>query len=150
MATPIEALGAYRQRGARVSGRIQWFDQQVTNGLRLSMSKRLDLTAQLLRDKIVANISLPVERGSVGRGEGGRFTRAPITQRSVRGQFPRTETGRLMKDIFWDKPEQLRRIIGTSLDYGLWLEVSLDRSFLRRTLNEERNFVAKMLTRRVD
>lgn len=140
MATPEQALGAYRNRLARVSGRIQWFDRQVMNGLRITMSGRLDMTAQLLRDKIVANIALPVEKDGDGR----------VTRRSVRGEFPRAETTRLMKDIFWDKRGPLTRIVGTSLDYGLWLEVSLDRSFLRRTLHEERHFVERMLTRRVN
>ena len=139
MATPEQAFAAYTARSIRVSGRITWFDQQVAAGLRVSMEKRLDITAQLLRDKIVANISLPVEKSG-----------KTVTRRSVRGQFPRAQTTRLMKDIFWDRKGKLLRIIGTSLDYGLWLEVVLDRSFLRRTLSEEQSTISRLLTRRVN
>jgi len=140
MATPEQATRAYTNRLGRVSGRIQWFDQQVMNGIRISMSGRLDMTAQLLRDKMVANVSLSVIKNDAGT----------VIQRSVRGKFPRAETTHLMKTLFWDRRGQLTRIVGTPLDYGLYLEVSLDRSFLRRTLQEERRFVERMLTRRIN
>lgn len=149
MATPEQAFAAYSARGLRVSGRIEWFDRQVAAGLRLTMEKRLDITAQLLRDKIVANISLPVEKSTGSRGRGGR-KKARVTRRSQPGEFPRAETTRLMKDIFWDRRGPMVRIVGTSLDYGLWLEVALDRSFLRRTLDNERSALARLLTRTIN
>ena len=140
MATREQALRAYTNRAARVGMRIQWFDQQVQRGIRITMSGRLDMTAQLLRDKIVANIALPIDKNSAGT----------VVQRSVRGEFPRAETGLLMRTTFWDKRGEMRRIIGTPLDYGLWLEVALDRSFLRRTLNEERAVIERLLSRRIN
>jgi hypothetical protein len=148
-ATPAQALAAYRHRVVRVSARMEWFGQQIIEGLEIEFDKRLETVGQLLRDKVVANISLPVERSETGR----------VIQRSIRGEFPRAETTRLMKDIFWEKTSRAAALrpggslgvtVGTTLDYGLYLEVNLDRSFLRRTLEEERETVERILTRRVN
>ena len=104
----------------------------------ITFERRLDMIAQLLRDKIVANVSLPVERS-------GRR----VIVRSLVGEFPRAETTRLMRDIFWDRSAILTRTVGTSLDYGLWLELK-GRSFLRRTLNEEQPFITGLVLRRMN
>jgi len=85
---------------------------------------------------------LPVEKDNKGR----------VTVRSLPGQFPRAETTLLLKSIFWQRKSKLRRWIGTSLDYGLHLEVNprLDRSFLLRTINENNRFIRRYMQRRVD
>lgn len=135
-ASPEISLQAFSVKQARVRLRIEWFDRQIMAGMNIEFEKRIDILAQLIRDKIVANLSLPVERGAV-------------VKRSKPREFPRAETTRLMRDIFWDRSSRLKRIVGTSLDYGLYLELK-ERSFLRRTLDEERSLVESILTRRMN
>ncbi len=36
--------------------------------------------------------------------------------------------------------------VGTPLDYGVILELVMDRSFMIRTLNEERDIITRILT----
>ena len=142
MTTPEVAFERFTDRKTRTGYRIQWFDEQVRKGISNEMRGRMDVLSQLLRDKIVANISLPVERDSNGN----------VIVRSIPGEFPRAEEVRLMRDIFWqrsDKGDKILRQLGTALNYGLFLEVLMDRSFLRRTLEEEFSFVKSIMTRPV-
>jgi len=134
-ASPERSLQAFSSRQSRVRLRIEWFDRQIRNQMNITFEQRLDILAQLVRDKIVANLSLPVERS-------GRT----VVKRSSPGEFPRAETTRLMRDIFWDRSGRLKRRVGTTLDYGLYLELK-GRSFLRRTLAEEQHLVTSILTR---
>lgn len=132
--TTAQMLTSRRNRQQRFDVRVEWFGQRVRNGLNLGMRQRLRLSAQLLRDKVVLNISRPVTKTRVRTASG---TRTAVTNRSVAGEFPKADTTRLMKDVFYEV-DGMRAIVGTTLDYGFILETSrrLNRSFLVRTLRE--------------
>ena len=100
------------------------------------MEQRLAFAAQYLRDKVVFNISLPVGRS------GG------VTARSLPGQFPRADTTRLMKDVFFSRASRMMYRVGITLDYGVFLELRMNRSFLVRTIEEERGRLRQILTGR--
>ena len=149
MATQAQAIAARARRLARNDAKIEWFGREVRRNINLGMRDRLRIAGQLLRDRVVTNISRPVVKYGGGRDEAGRFIagarrgkrRVDPTSRSRPGEYPRADTTRLMKDIFFEVQSGsfLRgpvAIVGTTLDYGLILEVSMNRSFLRRTLRE--------------
>lgn len=144
------AVRRARTRGtaerARAQVNLQWFGREVVDKIRMEMEDRLLLAGDYLRSKVVENISVPVVK------EASRRTgRIVVTERSKKGEFPRADTTQLMKTIFSgvEKRGLLSfAYVGTPLDYGLILETNprLDRSFLVRTLNEERSFVTRILT----
>jgi hypothetical protein len=121
---------------------INWFDRQVRRNISIGMTARLKLAAQLVRDRTVINISRPVTKL---KGTNGRIVVDPAS-RSKPGEFPKADTTRLMKDIFWQMNSANSAMVGTTLDYGLFLETRMNRSFLRRTLNEMLPTVRRMLT----
>lgn len=128
--------------------RINWLGDAVQRGLTMTMRARVRLCAQLVRDKVVINIGTPVTKLQ-GRSRGGRFTAARVRpgSRSRPGEFPRAETTRLMKDIYYEVGASgLHAIVGTTLDYGVVLETVMNRSFLRRTLNEMQPQITRVLT----
>lgn len=130
-------------REARFNTRLEWFGEKVKAGLKLTMRQRISLAVQLLRDKVVINISRPVTKA---KGKSGRIV---VTDRSKRGEFPKADTTRLLKDIFSDVESRGNEIVGrvgTTLDYGLILETMMDRSFLVRTMNELRGPLTSILT----
>jgi hypothetical protein len=131
MATQQQRDASQRRRGARAETTLEWFGREVANDVRITMRARMLLAVRLLRDRTVKNISIPVtkERGPTGR--------IRVTERSEPGEYPRADTTRLMKDIFAEVDEGRARF-GTTLDYGLALEVSqrLNRRFLMRTFEE--------------
>jgi hypothetical protein len=149
MAIPLlgraaSALLAPRAMAGRVSRSnvtIQWFGDQVQRNITVGMRSRTRLAAQLLRDRVVVNISRPVTKI---KSKSGR-TRVDPASRSKPGEFPKADTTRLMKDIYWESRGDLVAIVGTTLDYGLWLETRMDRSFLRRTLREQQNMIRRIL-----
>lgn len=125
-------------RHVRIDTRVDYYEKELTKGVKATMSTRVRVAAQLLRDKTVANISKPVRK--LGRG------RVDPNSRSKEGEFPRADTTRLMKDIFvkTDKGGKYAQV-GTTLKYGLLLETKMQRSFLRRTFNEFRPQLARIL-----
>jgi hypothetical protein len=145
MATREAMMAARERRIARWNVRVDWFGDRVRRNVHMGMEKRLTATAQLLRDKVVINISIPVvkeKRKVTGTdpisGRSRTTTKTVVTERSKPGEFPRADTTRLMKDIFWElRPEEFSARVGTTLDYGLRLELHMRRSFLRRTLFED-------------
>lgn len=132
MASRDQMLAARQRRMVRFNTRLEWFGARVMNNVNIGMVARLKASAQLLRDKVVINISIPVVKV-----KSPRTGRIIVTERSKPGEFPRADTTRLMKDIFWEVDERAHTgRVGTTLDYGLYLELYMNRSFLRRTLNE--------------
>jgi len=125
-----------RQSSAAAGGvRWQWFTDQVTKNLSLTMRDRVRVATERLKSKIVKNISIGV---TVGVGpKGGRV----ITNRSKPGEFPHAETAQLMRTVFSDivggRDGSTTGYVGTPLAYGLILETRMNRSFLVRTLLEE-------------
>lgn len=155
MATPEQQIAALTRRRERFTARVQWFGDRIAAGVRIGMQARLRIAAQMLRDKVVINLSTPVHkykaRGRQGRNAAGQFTRrgsrtrVDPASRSKPGEFPRADTTRLMKDIYFEVAEN-RAIVGTTLDYGLVLEVARNRSFLRRTMDEMAPDLTRILT----
>jgi len=124
--------------------KIKWFIKEANDKVSLTMKKRTQLASALVYDVVVRNISVAVKKETGPRG------RVIVTQRSTEGEFPRADTTRLLKDIFWDVKNEGRGnwvgYVGTTLDYGLILELKMNRSFLKRTLDENRSLVNALLT----
>ena len=145
IAAPAPAVTAARARraGAAAAGdaRIQWFIREVSDKITMTMEQRVKLATEHLRDRVVRNISRPVTKGTGPRG--GRV----VVDRSKPGEFPKADTTQLMKSIFGETRRQ-DGYVGTTLDYGLILEVSerLNRSFLVRTLSDETPTIKRILT----
>lgn len=136
---------AQARRGQRTDVEVQWFIRQVQQRVTLHMRSRVTIAAEYLKSKVVRNISRPVYKLTGPRG--GRV----VTNRSKPGEFPKAETSQLMRTIFADvkgRGDTVDAYVGTPLDYGLILETSprLDRSFLRRTFNEEQSNIKRILT----
>lgn len=139
-------LAARGRRDAAKAGsavKIDWFIEQVSSRITLTMNQRVRLATAFLKDRVVRNISRPVTKGT-GSG-GGRV----VTDRSKRGEFPKADTTQLIKSVFDGvvvRGKVTEGFVGVPLDYGVILETRMDRSFLVRTLNEERLRITKILT----
>lgn len=143
----VEEARLRREARAVVSQiRIEWFIEDVLNKVGASMAKRVRIATEYLHSKITLNISKAVVVGT-----GPRSGRRVVIERSKRGEFPRADTTQLMKtlirDVKQDEAGQWSGYVGTPLSYGLILETDedLDRKFLVRTLNEERDKIAQIL-----
>lgn len=138
--------GQARRAGAkgRSEARFEWYINNVMRKVRMTLHKRVSIAAQHLQTKIVKNISKPVGK-IVLKGK------TAVTGRSKRGEFPRADTTLLMKSIFIDVQKRGRDIVdayvGTTLDYGLILEVSkkMNRSFLLRTFKDEAGKIKRII-----
>jgi hypothetical protein len=124
--------------------RIEWHGKEILKDLTLTMTQRMKLAVELVKSNVVRNISRPVTKGTGPRG--GRV----ITDRSKPGEFPKADTTLLMKSIFGEvKVDRangnIDGFIGTPLDYGVILELRMNRSFLKRTLDEEQERIKKVL-----
>lgn len=138
------ARGRRAERAFSASVRTEYFIREVSQRVRMTMQQRVKLATAFVWNKMITNISSPVTKGTGPRG--GRV----VTNRSVAGEFPKAETTQLMKTLFMDTkqmgPDDFEGYIGTPLDYGVILELRMDRSFLVRTLNEERDNITRILT----
>ena len=127
---------AQARRGARkgkAEAKIEWFIDDVQKRTDLTFHQRVLIAIEYLRDKVVKNISIPVVKQVIGN-------RTRVTERSKPGEFPRADTTQLYKSIFSDVVQTEKGFegyVGTPQDYGMRLEMKMDRSFLRRTLMEE-------------
>jgi hypothetical protein len=145
---PSLAVLEARNRRAREGAigratRTQWFIEEVSDKVEMTLLQRTKLAAEFLKNKIVLNISKPVGRGV---GSSGRVV---VTERSKSGEFPRAETTLLMRTIFRDHSVGngwAEGYVGTPIDYGLKLELQMNRSFFVRTLTEELGTVRRILT----
>lgn len=148
MATREQQLAGLSRRKQRFDSRVEWLGDRLTAQVNITMRNRVRLAAQLLRDRVVINLSTPVHKER--RTRNGR-TVTVVTERSRPGEFPRADTTRLMKDIYYemrtpmDSPNH-DAIVGTTLAYGLALEVQRNRSFLVRTFNESLPLIRRILT----
>lgn len=135
------------QASANVA-RIEWFIEEVSNKIAMTAEQRVRLATDYLRDKIVKNISRPVTKTRVTGAGGKGYTR--ISDRSKPGEFPKADTTLLMKTIFSVHEKNAEGVydgmVGTPLDYGLHLELKMNRSFLIRTLHEETGTITRLLT----
>lgn len=143
-------LQARAARYVRFTARLEWLGKQLESKVVLGMATRLKIACQLLRDKIVLNISYPVEKKVVTqKNDAGKTVRKTVVvpgSRSKPGGFPHADTTHLMKTIYWVVNDAaLEGRVGTPLDYGLILETKMDRSFLVRTWYEMRTYVIAVL-----
>jgi hypothetical protein len=124
--------------------RIQWFIDEVSDKVKMTLHTRVKMAVEYLRDRVVRNISRPVTKVV-----GVRSGRIVVKDRSKSGEFPKADTTTLMKGIFSDVRETLPGIIdgfvGSPNDYALFLELKLNRKFLTRTLAEERDTITRLL-----
>jgi len=138
--SPLEA--ARRRRTERASGKaveIEWFIDEVSQRVNLAMSQRIRMATELVKNRVIVNISRPVTKTITSRG-------VRVSDRSRPGEFPKADTTMLMKTIFSGMKDGLTGFVGTPLDYGLELELKMNRSFLVRTLYEESDKVRRLLT----
>ncbi len=144
MASSVLTAARNRQvlRSGQSEARIEWMIKEVVGKMEMSFDKRVKLATELVKSKIIRNISKAVVKETGPRG--GMI----VTQRSVAGEFPSADTSLLMKTIFSEVKStrgMTRGYIGTPLDYGVILELRRNRSFLVRTLNENRTKVMAIL-----
>lgn len=139
--------GARQRRTGKTAARevrIQWFTENVCSRVSISMLDRVRIATQMLKDQVVRNISTPVIK-SIGP-RGGRV----VTGRSISGEYPHAETEQLLKTVFMvvqeSSPEVWDGFVGTPLDYGLILEMKMNRKFLSRTLRESFGMIRSVLT----
>ena len=140
------AVSAARQRRASTASgtasRTEWFIDKVSNTIRLTMEQRVALATDYVFNKTVKNIRTPVIKVTTKRG-----TR--VTGRSKAGEYPRADTTQLMKTLFKhviNVRGSSSGYVGTPLDYGVILELRMNRSYLVRTLNESMGQVKRILT----
>lgn len=113
---------------------IEWRVDEYTEAVRKEYVKRVARATELVKNQVVRNITEHQTR-----------TEGP----SKPGEYPHADTGLLAKSIFSKVIDtSLYGIVGTALQYGLYLEYDTihikDRTFLRRTLYELRDPVAKI------
>ena len=125
-----------------ISTKVKWNGPHVQKSIRVGMTKRINLAAQMTRDQVVRNVRRPVSKFKGPRS--GRVQVDP-SSRSKAGEYPKLDTGRLSKDIYWEKRGSMEAIIGYTLDYALVLEAKRDRKLLRATLEQMRPAIDRIL-----
>jgi hypothetical protein len=126
--------------------RIVWKIEEAKKKVRFNLNQRVALATGLVFQSTLLNISKSVGRGTRAR----KRTRTVVTERSKPGEFPRADTTLLMTSLFMGVVKEKRRTwgyIATPQDYGLILEIKLNRSFLVRTLRAQEHTVRRLLTR---
>lgn len=156
-------MAARARRDAKAVERdvqTEWFIENVSNVISMTMRKRVKLATELLKTRTVINISRPVTKAysyslhktasASGRVSTKKVWKVEISDRSKPGEFPKADTTQLMKTIFGEVVETLPNVfdgyIGTPLDYGVILELQLHRSFLVRTFYENYDRVMQILS----
>lgn len=156
-------LAARARRLARASdniARTEWFISEVLDKLKTTLRHRVKIATELVRSKVTLNISRPVTKtyrttiteyiDENGKKRRIRKSTVEISDRSKKGEFPKADTVLLLKTIFGEVVQlgtgSFAGYVGTPLMYGLTLELKMERSFLVRTLNEERTKVMRILT----
>jgi len=114
------------------------------------MSIRIKLAAEMVKNQTKRNVNRPVRKI---KGPRSKRVQVDPSSRSKLGEFPKQDTTHLRKNIYSEMRGELEAIIGTTLDYGLIHETrpqlnppgGQNRSFLRRTLNEMRPTIDRIL-----
>jgi len=143
----INRIEKARFRRAATAGdrasETKWFIEEVSSKIELTVRQRVSLASEFVRNEVVKNISRPVTKSLVNGV-------VRVSNRSKPGEFPKADTTNLMKSIFQTtfspSPGVYDGVIGTPVDYGVTLELQMNRSFLRRTLNENRQRLVKLLS----
>ena len=117
---------------------VQWYGKFVFSRVNLEIGRRVIITTGLLKKSILFNISIPVDILPNG-----------AKVRSLSGEFPRRDFGPLMNTML-SGVSQIRLgvhegYVGTPLDYGVRLELHMNRSFLLRTFYQKLGVIQTML-----
>jgi len=127
--------------------REEWYISQVLTTVNLSLATKVRIATEFVRTKVVYNISRPVTKTPITIN-GASYVR--ITDRSSPGEYPKADTTLLMKSIFTEVRNPSAGIydgyIGTPVDYAIPLELTLKRSFLKRTLLAEKPRIIRIIT----
>lgn len=113
--------------------RLVWRGPQVEAEIRLELARRLTTAVRLVADKVKQNID------------------TPVFPRSKPGEYPRRETGNLQHSVrSYTTPIGLNLVgvVATDVPYGWYLEKSLKREFLSRTLKEQSRAILRVIARR--
>ncbi len=125
-----------------LSKRTMWFTNEVNSKIVSIVANRVGIATRFVANKVLRNISIPVERITGSRG-------GEIVVRSRPGEFPRKDTAALKRTLITDikrmTPNIIDGFVGSPMDYSLVLELDLSRKFLSRTLNEERGKVLDII-----
>ncbi len=130
------------RRARKGVAQTQWFIDEVSDHVNITLRQRMGTAIGFLKNKIILNIRIPVRR-IVGPRGGVQVIR------SKPGEFPRADTVELMRTLITDvtsiTPAIVDGSVGSPKDYSVFLELNLNRSFLRRTLLEERETIKNIL-----
>ena len=116
-----------------MAGSLQWHGDEFNREIREKLAKRLEAAAAILQATIVKSLAVSWR------------THGP----SKPGEQPHARTGLLMKSIFYSvEPESLTAIVGTSLKYGMFLELGTHkmrpRPFIRPAVEKCRERLQKL------
>lgn len=148
----IEAARARRvATSAAKSARTEWFINEVSTKVKMTLKSRVRLATELVKNRVIVNISRPVTKNIRVHRSGRKWvSEVIVTDRSKPGEFPKADTTQLLKTIFSDYKEEMddsyTGYVGTPIDYGVILELEMDRSFLVRTLRESYADITRILT----
>ena len=107
-----DAQGRFIKGSGTKAAVIDWHGDEVLASVGGMASQRLDAAAILVVAKAKASMREP-KSGVPG----------PKRTRSAAGEAPASQLDTLRNSIASDAPSELRRRVGTNLDYGLFLEV---------------------------
>ena len=104
---------------AQIKANFNWYGDQLTGAIRKEWLRRLYVALEHLKARVQVNISKPSS-----------------DRRSLPGEFPRAETGRLRNSIFYAVDEMaMSGTVGTPLLYGKWLEFGTKGGKIIRPIN---------------
>ena len=117
---------------------VHWHVGAFQNALFSELRNRIQIVGHYLKNKTQENVSVLVDMDSRGN----------VTQRSRPGEFPRMETGELRDSIKVDfENSGLNASVSVGAEHGIKLEVykRWNRSFLVRTLQEEKQYIRSIM-----
>ena len=134
-----------RERGIQI--KTEWFIDKVLEDINTSNARRVRIATAYVKTRVIQNISEPVVKTTGPKGG------LVVTGRSKPGEYPRADYALLMNTIFSHVKKTAlgyEGYVGTPLDYGMILELRLNRSFLMKTLQEERETIFRIINGNVE
>lgn len=123
-------MAAHATTASRTGAVVKWNGEAYVKTVREVMKQRLIEVGQHLVEKTKANISVP------------------NPPHSRPGEFPRLIKGDLQRGTFYRTDlRELRVQVDNVVAYALWLELEAGRSFMRRTLIEEKPAIRRIMIR---